>query len=265
MKKFFFKVIPLIVVGIYILNLSSCVSRKEIVYFQDTEQDTIIKSNQTYNTIFRPGDIVTIVVSALDVEATQPFNMPVASFNVGDGRASGQQRYMDYLIDINGNIDFPILGKVRLGGLNRLQATNMLVRELTDYIKEPIVNIRLTNFKITVLGEVKKPGTYTVKNERITLPEAIGQAGDLTIYGKRDNVLVIREIGGEKRKYRINLTRDDLFTSPVYYLAQNDVIYVEPKEGRIKDSTFGKSTTVAFSLVSTAISLALFILRVTEK
>jgi len=134
---------------------------------------------------------------------------------------------------------------------------------LTKYIKNPIVNIRLTNFKITVLGEVKKPGTYIIKNERVTLPEALGMAGDLTISGKRDNVLVIREINGVKSKVRIDLTKDDIFTSPVYYLAQNDVIYVEPKKSKIQDSTFGKSTSVAFSLVSIVLQLAVFVWQVT--
>ncbi len=264
MDKKFIKIILYLVIFSFVLTMNSCVSRKEIVYFQDSGRDTTINSNQMYNIIFRPGDLVTIVVSALDIEATQPFNLPVVGFNASDGRVTGAQRLQDYLIDTDGNIEFPILGTIKLGGLNRGEATKLLVDKLKTYIKDPIVNIRLTNFKITVLGEVKKPGAYTINNERVTLPEALGLAGDLTISGKRDNVLVIREINGVKTKTRIDLTKDDVFYSPVYYLAQNDVVYIEPKKSKIKDSTFGKSTSVAFSIASILLSLALFIYRVTE-
>ncbi len=258
------KIFIIFIFGAYLLSMSSCVSRKEIVYFQDRGVDTTINSNQVYNIVFRPGDIVTIVVSALDIEATQPFNMPVVGFNASDGRVTGAQRLQDYLLDINGNIEFPVLGKLRIGGLNRLEASNLLISKLKEYIKNPIVNIRLTNFKITVLGEVKKPGAYTINNERVTLPEALGLAGDLTISGKRDNILVIREVNGIKTKHRVDLTKDDVFSSPVYYLAQNDVIYVEPKKALIKDSSFGKSTSVVFSLASILIQLSLFIWQVTK-
>jgi len=262
MNKSFIKILFYFAVISFVFSLDSCVSRKEIVYFQDQGRDTTISTDKMYDIIFRPGDIVTIVVSAMDIEAARPFNMPVVGFNAADGRVSGIQRLQDYLINNKGIINFPILGNIHLGGLTRDEATKLLVKKLTKYIKNPIVNIRLTNFKITVLGEVKKPGTYVINNERVSLPEALGMAGDLTISGKRDNVLVIREINGVKSKVRIDLTKDDIFTSPVYYLAQNDVIYVEPKKSKIQDSTFGKSTSVAFSLASIVIQLALFVWQV---
>lgn len=259
MKNVFFISFVLLIVAI---SLDSCVSPKEITYFQDNGRDTTIESTQSYITVFRPGDIVTIIVSASDFEAVKPFNMPVASFGVANGRASGQQRLLDYLIDINGNIEFPVLGRIKLGGLNRLQASKVLLNKLRDYIKNPIINIRLTNFKITVLGEVKSPGSYVVANERITLPEALGRAGDLTIDGKRSNVLVIREINGIKKKYRIDLTKNDLFSSPVYFLAQNDVIYVETKKAKVRDSSFGKSLSVTFSAISAVLSIVLIYDRI---
>ena len=246
----------------FIITLNSCVSKKEIIYFQDKERDTVLVTNQKYNIVFHPGDIITITVSAADLESVRPFNLPVVSFNAADGRLSGAQKLQDYLIDINGDIDFPVLGKVHLAGLNRNQATSLLVEKLKEYVENPIVNIRLTNFKITVLGEVQRPGTYVVKNERITLPEALGLAGDMTISGRRDNVLVIRDIGGEQYKYRVDLTTDDVFTSPVYFLAQNDVIYVEPKEALIRDSSFGKSTSIAFQVVSSLVSLGLLVISI---
>ncbi len=246
----------------FIIGFNSCVTKKEITYFQDSEQDTVLVTNQKYNIVFHPGDIITITVSAADLESVRPFNMPVVSFNAADGRISGAQRLQDYLIDINGDIDFPVLGKIHLAGLTRNEATSLLVKKLKEYIENPIVNIRLTNFKITVLGEVKRPGTYVVQNERITLPEALGLAGDMTISGKRDNVLVIRDIGGEQYKFRVNLTTDDVFTSPVYFLAQNDVVYVEPKKALIRDSSFGKSTSIAFSVVSSLVSLGVLIVSI---
>ncbi len=238
------------------------ITKGEITYFQDSERDTVLVTNQKYNITFNPGDIITITVSAPDLESVRPFNMPVVGFNAADGRINGAQRLQDYLIDINGEIDFPVLGKLHLAGLTRNEATNLLESRLKEYIENPIVNIRLTNFKVTVLGEVKKPGTYVVKNERITLPEALGLAGDMTISGKRDNVLVIRDVDGVQYKYRVDMTKDDVFMSPVYFLSQNDVVYVEPKKALIRDSSFGKSTSIAFSVVSSLVSLGVLIVSI---
>jgi polysaccharide export outer membrane protein len=257
-----FKYLILSILLVFIIGLNSCVSKKEIVYFQDLERDTVLVTNQKYNIVFHPGDIITITVSAADLESVKPFNMPVVSFSASDGRISGAQRLQDYLVDIYGDIDFPVLGKIHIANLTRKEATDLLVEKLKEYINNPIVNIRLTNFKITVLGEVRSPGTYVVQNERITLPEALGLAGDMTISGKRDNVLVVRDIGGEQYKFRVNLTTDDVFKSPVYFLAQNDVIYVEPKKALIRDSSFGKSTSIAFSVISSLVSLGVLVISI---
>jgi len=176
------------------------------------------------------------------------------SLDITDAR--GRERLQTYRIDPNGNINFPVLGELKIAGLNRQQATNMLQAKLGDYIKNPIVDIETVNYRITVLGEVQRPGTYTAVNERITLVEAISLAGDLTIYGERENVLVIQDYDGKKTYTRVNLKSNDLFNSPVYYLSQNDVVYVEPNKTRAKNSAIGAQTGVLLSAFGLLISVA---------
>jgi len=229
--------------------LFSCGSRKEIVYFQNVDSDGISKSILNYDAIIRPDDLLEISVSALDQDAARPFNL------------NDEQ---NYLVDANGNIDFPVLGKLKLAGLNKIQSKEMIKDMLKDYIKDPIVNIRTMNFKITILGEVTRPGSYNIPNERITLIEALGLAGDMTIKGKRENVLVIREIDGERISTRIDMTSSDLFHSSVYFLMQNDVIYVEPNNSQVKSSTIGPSTTEALRIVSTLVTVAALIVSITR-
>ena len=170
--------------------------------------------------------------------------------------SQGRPRVQTYRVFPNGNINFPVLGEIKLAGLSRAQATNLLQEKLSDYIKNPIVDIETVNYRITVLGEVARPGTYTAVNERITLVEAISLAGDLTIYGERENVLVIQDYDGKKTYTRVNLKSNDLFNSPVYYLSQNDVVYVEPNKTRAKNSAIGAQTGVLLSAFGLLISVA---------
>ncbi len=148
--------------------------------------------------------------------------------------------------------------------MNREQATKKLADKLVDYIKNPIVNIRTVNYKVTVLGEVNRPGTYNAINERITLIEAIGLAGDLTIYGERENVLVIQDYDGKKTYTRVNLKSNDLFNSPVYYLSQNDVVYVEPNKTRAKGATIGANTAVIISSLGLLVTVATLIVTISN-
>ena len=154
-----------------------------------------------------------------------------------------------------GSDNFPVLGMIKIAGLNRQQATDMLQGMLEDYIKNPIVDIETINYRITVLGEVVRPGTYTAPNERITILEAISLAGDLTIYGERENVLVIQDYDGKKTYTRVNLKSDELFNSPVYYLSQNDVVYVEPNKTRARNSAIGAQTGVVLTSLGLLVSL----------
>jgi polysaccharide export outer membrane protein len=187
----------------------------------------------------------------------------VVAYNSGPAaNAQGNILRQTYLIDPEGNIEFPVLGTIKVGGLTRVEATKMLKERIGEYVNEFIVNIRLINFTITVLGEVARPGAFTVQNERVSLNEALGLAGDLTIYGRRDNIFLIREVDGKKKYAKYDLTSINVVNSPVYYLSQNDVIYVEPNSARIKTSSFNPNNGILISAVSTlATIIAIFAFR----
>ena len=213
--------------------------------------------------IYKPDDILTINVSALDPDTVKPFNLQVVSNNDSNLlNAGGQQQFQSYLIDYDGNIDFPVLGKLKVAGLNRTELTSMLVEKISEYANNPIVNVRLSNFTITILGEVRNPGTFTIQDERITVLEALGLADDLTIFGKRKNVLLIREVDGKKKFAKIDLTSVNAVNSPVYYLQQNDVIYIEPNNARIRSSTYNQNNSVLISAIGTLTTIiAVFLVR----
>jgi len=166
-----------------------------------------------------------------------------------------------YLIDKNGNIEFPVLGTIKIGGLTRNEANDLMKEKLSEYIKDPIVNIRLANFTITVLGEVSKPGTFTIQDEKISLTEVLGLAGDLTIYGRRDNVFLIREVDGQKRYTQFDLTSINVVNSPNYYLAQNDVIYVEPNRARMRQGNVTQNNSLIIAAVSTLATIAAILIK----
>tara|TARA_R110002073_G_scaffold72537_1_gene177525 strand:+ start:530053 stop:530799 length:747 start_codon:yes stop_codon:yes gene_type:complete len=243
--------------------LSSCGSRQDIVYFQNIDNLGSSKSIINYNPLIRPDDQLTIIVTALDQDLARPFNLPAISF-VGANGDIGRSTQQTYLVDADGNIEFPVLGQLKLAGKTRAEATTM-IRELTnEYVKNPIVNLRIVNFKVTVIGEVSNPGVFTITNERITILEALGLAGDLTIQASRNNIKVIREIDGKKTPYTVNLTSADIFSSPVYYLTQNDVIYVEPNNSRIKSSSVGPNTATTLGVVSTLVTVVALIISITR-
>lgn len=256
MKKF----IPLLILFLLVI---SCKTKDDVVYFNGIDSKDNIIGIDSYSPTYHIDDELIIIVSAIDSEAARPFNLMAVSYSEDVRYASvGRERLQSYIIDPEGNIDFPVLGKVKIAGLNREQATDLFVNKLKDYIKEPIVNIRTLNYKITVLGEVARPGTYTATNERITLIEALGMAGDLTIYGERENVLVIQDYDGKKTFTRVNLKSKDLFDSPAYYLSQNDVVYVEPNKTQARASGIGASTGVIFSSLGVIISSAALIITI---
>src|SRR5690554_4038410 len=226
--------------------LSSCVSREKIVYFQDieklAEKTSMVKPSLT----IKPNDLLGITVSAATLEAARPFNVIAESRPAieGVGMSTNNTQQLGYLVDSDGNIHFPELGSIQVNGLTPKELNEQLTERLTDYIKDPIVNIRLLNFTVSVLGEVSRPGTYPVSGEKISITEAIGMAGDLTIYGKRDNVLVIRENGDTKSYAYLDFRSSDLMDSEYYYLKQNDVIYVEPNSAQRQAASFNRNATV---------------------
>jgi len=260
MTLVFFKrlYLPLFIL-ITTLFLSSCASRQDLVYFQDADKE--IEISVKYVLTYKPDDLITISVSALDMDAVRPFNLYVAAFRGTAGGITSTPSLQTYLIDATGNIDFPVIGTVPIGGLSRKEATRLVTDKLHPYIKDPIVNIRITNFKISVLGEVNAPGTFNIPNERVTLPEALGLARDLKIQGRRANILIIREVDGKITKNYIDLRTNALFSSPFYYLQQNDVVYVEPNNSRIKESRVNPNTSIFLSSVSILISLLAILTR----
>lgn len=255
MKKITKQFLPLIIISIM---LSSCSMAKKIPYFKDLEssnEEIPVVQNEP---IIHNDDMLSIVVSAIDPLTVAPFNLPIISYSSpGEEKLSTTPTMQPYVVDVNGEINFPILGKIKIGGLKKSEAANLIKNKLQPYLKDPIVTIQFLNYKITVLGEVQKPGTYTISNEHTSILQALGIAGDLTIYGRRDNVLLIREMSGGKKEYvRIDLTKNDILSSPFYYLQQNDVIYVEPNKTRINTTISSAASTNAAIYLSTFSSLA---------
>jgi len=255
MNKQYYTYIKLLVLGVLV---SSCVSNKKMLYFQDVEgvENPTVLAN--YEPKIQPGDLLNINVAAAEAEAALPFNIyetPVV------GTYTSSLKPLSYLVNTDGEINFPVLGTLKVAGFTSKEVTKSLNEQLASYITKPIVNIRLTNFKITVLGEVKTPGTYPVPNERISIIEAIGMAGDLTIQGKRTTVTLVREVQGERKFVSIDLTNKQLFNSPYYYLAQNDVIYVEPNKTKVNSSAVGSNAGIILSSISTLISLIAILTR----
>jgi polysaccharide export outer membrane protein len=244
-----------------IIVLSSCVSKKDIVYFQNDEIDQAKVSN-SYRTIIKPDDLLQITITALDIEAVRPFNLAAVTYATGSDQAMGIARQQSYLVNTNGEIDFPVLGKLKIGGLTRNEVIIFLKEKLSpDYIKEPNINIRIANYKISVMGDVKRPGSYNIPNERITILDALALAGDVNISGQRNNILIIREEDNKKVQYRVDLRSNVLLTSPVYYLQQNDVVYVEPNYARIQSASSNSSTSLFISITGLIITIVSLLTR----
>lgn len=233
--------------------LFSCGSRKDIVYFQ-SERTISEELNQLNSTlIIKPGEKLSIMITAEDPRVIQPFNHM--------GGADEKMTGLSYTVDKDGFILFPKLGKIKIGGLTRVEVVNLIGEELGKYIVDPGVIVNIESFQITVIGEVNSPGVYSVDKDHITILEALGLAKDLTIQGVRKNVMVIRKEGNVSQEYRLDLTSPDLFRSPVYYLAQNDVVYVEPNKTKINTSKASQNNTMMISLVSVLLSFYAIILK----
>ncbi|NRD20160.1 polysaccharide biosynthesis/export family protein [Winogradskyella eckloniae] len=246
-----------------IFTATSCATRKDLIYFQDEPIEEGQLTSEPTELIYKPDDILTINVSALDPDTVRPFNLPVVSNNTSDLRsAQGTLQQQSYLVDHNGNIEFPVLGTLKVEGLTRTDLTAMLVDKIKVMATDPIVNVRLVNFTVTVLGEVSNPGTFTMQDERVTLLEALGYANDLTIFGKRTNVKLIREIDGVKKFAFIDLTSINTVNSHLYYLQQNDIIYVEPNNAKVRSSTYNQNNSVLISAIGTLTTiLAVFLIK----
>lgn len=248
--------------ALLLLTLGGCLSSKKVIYFQNALPAA--EQNKNYTPTIKPDDLLSILVTSLDAEASKPFNpfTNAVSSNFIGGYVQGAQSPPGYLVDANGNIDFPVIGKLTLGGLNRIQAIELLNEKLKPYLNSPNIQIRISNYKITVLGDVKTPGTFNIPNERITVLEAIGLAGDLNITAKRTDIQVIRDKNGQKSNYTIDLTKSDFFASPAYFLEQNDVVYIKPNKVKINSGALNPSNAgVIISAISLLITMAILIQR----
>lgn len=241
-----------------LLGLTSCKTTDTIGYFQNINQmgnEQIGSEVNTYQTRITADDQLSILVSGVDPISVAPFNLPVISIQPANetllNTANVQQTY---LVNSLGDIDFPVIGKLHVAGFSCSELSDLLKEKIAAYVKSPIVNVKIQNFKISVLGEVVSPGTKRVSSERISILEAISEANDLTIQGRRDNILIIRDNNGRKEYQRIDLTDANLFLSPYYYLRQNDIVYVEPNEHRKHNARYNQSKQLNISLASTIIS-----------
>lgn len=240
--------------ALVLVIFSSCGSRKNMVYLQQdsTQINTLYEQ---YVPKIQSNDILTIVVTATDPKVTAPFNPLSTMMATNISQQVDLALRPTYTVNDQGDIVLPMLGTVHVGGLTRLQAIEKIRIELSQYIKDPGVNINFNNFRISVLGEVARPGSFILPTERVTVLEALGMAGDLTIRGVRQNVMVIREVDGFKSMHRLDLTKQNTLNSPYYYLVQNDVIYVEPNNAQINNSKLGANTNVIISIAGLLITV----------
>ena len=225
-----------------LIVLTSCGTVKDIAYFQNKIVDEPETIDKHAGIVIQPKDQLSIVVSSRNPELVAMFNLPVVSYQAGsEVVATGgyNQRLMGYVVDNDGYIDFPVLGPIKVAGLTRWELSNLIKDRLLKegLLTDAVVTVEFMNFKVSVIGEVNSPGTYTLTNDKVTILQAISLARDLTIFGQRENVCVIREREGERVIYEINLCDVSMFKSPAYYLQQNDVVYVQPSEIKARQST----------------------------
>ena len=257
-RRFFRK--AKLLLGVLLL-LTGCTSYQKIPYLQDFETVNATEEvTAMYDAHIRPKDLLTITVNTTDPEAAAPFNLTIqsaANSNLTQW-VTQQAALQQYLVDNQGNIDFPVLGELHLGGLSMNEAESMIREKLQPFLKEtPIVTVRMVNYKISVLGEVAKPGTFIINNEKVNILEALAMAGDMTIWGLRDNVKLVREEEDGKRNIVVlDLNRADIVKSPYYHLQQNDILYVSPNKTKAKNSDTGQSTSLWVSATSILVSIA---------
>jgi len=249
---------------------TSCVSPKSIVYFQgDSARYSSQAISQTYVPTIQSNDLLSVIVGSLNAEANEMFNTAntamTASTNYSATSAGARLQPLGYLVNSDGLIEIPMIGKVKVKGLTTSAAADTIHARLLNYLKEPSVVVRNLNFKVSVLGEVKLPSVYVIPDEKITLPEVLSMAGDLTIYGNRSNVMIIREENGKREYARIDMTARDIFNSPYYYLHKNDVIYVEPVKSKMLDTDSRVRTVPLIATIVGGIStLGILIINITK-
>ena len=253
MKKFSYFVLLVALV-------TSCSAPKNVAYLWNSDDVDLSQSQYLYDAKIMPKDILTITVNTVNPEAAAPFNLVVSTALNNNGQIGNQRALQTYLVDNEGGIDFPVLGRIKVGGLTKSECEAMIHDKIKPYLnaaENPVVTVKMSSYSISVLGEVNRPGSFQVSREKINILEALAQAGDLTIYGVRERVKLIREDAqGHKQIHTVNLNDANILTSPYYYLQQNDILYVEPNKVKAQNSTIGQSTTLWISATSILISMA---------
>ena len=252
--------------------VAACSTPKNIAYLQDAQTDVVRSINASTGIVIQPQDMLNITVtSAMSPELAVQFNLSTSTYNIGSEIINNaQHRITGYVVDNNGDIDFPVLGALHVKGLNRWELSNMIKEEIIsrNYLSDEVVTVEFMNFKISVMGEVAHPGTYSINGDKMTLLEGLSLAGDLTIFGKRENVIVIREDNGTRTVYSVDITSSSMFDSPAYYLKQNDVIIVEPNDIRKRQSTVDdksmRLTSIGLSAGSLLLTIANIIISVVK-
>ena len=241
----------IILVIISALLVSSCKTTEKVLYLQDIDITSVtpVNSENTLITI-QPKDMISIVVSSKDPEMASKLNLPIVAYEPGRASNAATSRISGYTVSENGEVDFPMLGTMRIAGLTKSQVATLIKDRLIDngILNDPIVTVDFMNLYLTVMGEVRNPGRFMINRDQISIMEALGMAGDLTIHGKRDGIYVIREEGGVRVNYHMDLRSAEIFNSPAYYVKQNDVIYVQPNKVRAGQSTVNENNVRSVSL-----------------
>ncbi|MBV2223231.1 MAG: polysaccharide biosynthesis/export family protein [Cloacibacterium sp.] len=256
--------------SIVFIFLNSCTSKKKLDYLQNIESVALEASVKNAKSTIQPNDQLVILVTAKDMDVVKPFNQNFSSgqilqYSIPSNNAPAQSQTSTsgptYIVDSQGNIEFPVIGKINTENKSTEELRDVLKKEISKYVLNPQVSVKNTNYKITVLGEVNRPGTYNIPEAQTTVLEVLGLAGDLTIYGNREDILVLRNIDGTMTKERINLTKADFINSPYFYLKQNDVIIVSPNETKQKTSRLDPNTGIYISVASIVVTILALIFK----
>ncbi len=256
-------------VGIVVaLAAVSCTTSKDIHYFQDIDKVTMTKIQEQYEPVIMKDDKLQIIISGPDKTVVSPYNFTLSDYGRAGGASNGANSTIPYLVDSYGYIDVPGLGHLKVEGMRRVDLVNKITSMLKEggLVKDPVVSVSFMNYKVTVLGEVRAPGTYTMDSERNTILQAIGRAGDLLVTAKRDGIILIRDVDGVQTHIKIDLKKSDILNSPYFYMHQNDVIYVPQSPSRIASGTTATGIwSIVLSSLTTTMALITFVLSMTKK
>ncbi|MGI6232793.1 MAG: polysaccharide biosynthesis/export family protein [Prevotella sp.] len=257
------KLIVIFISFTMMIFMGSCVGTKQVTYFQNIDSINLATNNGLYDAKIMPKDLLTITVNTTNEEASKPFNLHFDNQNYG---GSNSINNYGYLVDNSGNINFPVVGKIHVVGLTKGECEDLIKEKIKPYMaatENPVITVRMASYRVTVIGEVGGPRVIPVTTEKMSIVEALAQAGDLSIYGKRNNILLIREDAqGNKSAHRLNIMDANILNSPYYYLQQNDIIYVEPNSVKVTNSSIGTSTSLWVGLTTSLLSLAALIVSI---